>query len=73
MRLVALAIVLLAVAVAWFAAERHYENCVEVAEAVARARASGAASGGFNFGESNGEARPSFVERRINGCSRLPW
>ncbi len=74
MKLVALAVVLLALAVAWFAGEKHYENCVEVAEKVAEARASGPPSGtNFNVPGDEGEPRPSYVERRIKGCSRVPW
>jgi hypothetical protein len=61
---------LIAAAIAWDAAERHYDACVNAAKAVPDARDEvdrlvDEVGGGNSHAEG--------VARRIDGCSRLPW
>jgi hypothetical protein len=64
---VALVIVglLIAAAIAWDAAERHYDNCVEAAHATSFDPAPSA--------EQILNDEPAETARRVEGCSRLPW
>ena len=56
--------VLIAAAIAWDA-ERHYDNCVAAARATSfDPRPSAAQVVGDE---------PTETERRVDGCSRLPW
>ncbi len=64
MRTAAIAIVglLIVGALAWNAAEMHYENCVEAA----KARGTGSRAEAILEGRQR-------VAELVEGCSRLPW
>lgn len=53
-----------AAALAWFAAEQHYDNCVEAAQT----EYEGQAAAKRIEAEFEG-----MLAERVRGCSRLPW
>jgi hypothetical protein len=58
---------LLSAAVAWFAAEQHYENCVETA------RTEVEAGDAYSPEQVEQALTGKPLRDRIDGCSRLPW
>jgi site-specific recombinase len=68
-KLLAMAVVLLALAVGWYASEYHYQNCVEVAKSLAQP--SSLEDEVDKVLE--GIRADSTLKRKIDGCSRLPW
>lgn len=66
MRTLAIIVVglLIAAAIAWDASERHYDACVNAAKS---------ATGAATRPAPGWTAYAPIVERRVKGCSRLPW
>ena len=69
--------ILIAASIMWFAAEKHYDNCLEAAKAEHLIGTRPSGDSGNIFGPPTGLAayqrRVRERKRAIDGCSRTPW